>query len=313
MQRILKLNAISILLGVLLVCVNAMAEGTPRQLPQDLTINKEAGRGGWLVVKVRVGNGGELPFIVDTVASFCVLDKSFAPQLGKRLHSFTLWSSFGKQESGLYPSPTLFLGDVRLRTGPYIATFDFKKASSAFRTAGVMGIIGLDCLTNYCIQLDFTSAKMRFLNSTESNTSELGDAYSLELSGISEKKSLSTEFLSVHRKGLVGGTNSNLVADTGYNNDGAIDDGVIKGHYLTRLVHFFIPYRDLRIGKCEWNGEVYRKLRIGTGWNALGLRFLARHLVTFDFPSGKMYLKKISASPLPSHPKLGESNPHRVS
>jgi hypothetical protein len=37
---------------------------------------------------------------------------------------------------------------------------------------------------------------------------------------------------------------------------------------------------------------------IGKGTDLIGLRFLARHLVTFDFPNRRMYLKRTSTGPL---------------
>ncbi len=41
-------------------------------------------------------------------------------------------------------------------------------------------------------------------------------------------------------------------------------------------------------------------LRLGesSGGNTIGLRFLARHLVTFNFPKRMMYLKRTSVGPL---------------
>jgi hypothetical protein len=296
MKSVLQFQKLGILASLLLLSFSAIADSIPLQLPIDVTMNKEAGRGDWLIIKIRVENGDELPFMVDTGCPGCVLDKCFEPKLGTRHHFIRLWTMFGEQESGLYAAPKIYLGNVPLKTGRDIATYGFKKAS-AFRRHGIMGIIGLDCLVNYCVQLDFTAGKMRFLNPDQVAPIELGEAFPLTLSGESENKKISTRFLSIPHAGLFGGSNTNLMIDTGYNNDGAIDDGVIKGHYFTRVAHFFIPFRDLRVGKCVWNGQDYTKLRIGTGWNALGLRFMARHLVTFDFPKRRVYLKQTSVGP----------------
>jgi hypothetical protein len=296
MKRSLKSQKLGILLSILQVSFRAIADSIPPQLPVDVTMNKEAGCGGWLIVKIRVEDGEELPFMVDTGCPGCVLDKSFEPKLGTHLNFIRLWTMFGEQKSGLYAAPKIYLGSIPLKTGRDIATYDFKKIP-AFRRAGIMGIIGLDCLVNYCVQLDFTAGKMRFLNPDQVDPIELGEAFPLTLSGKSENKKISTRFLSIRHAGPFGGSNTDLMIDTGYNNDGAIDDGVIKGHYFTRVAHFFIPGRDLRVGKCVWNGKDYTKLRIGTGWNAVGLRFLARHLVTFDFPKRKVYLKQTSVGP----------------
>ena len=55
---------------------------------------------------------------------------------------------------------------------------------------------------------------------------------------------------------------------------------------------------------CVWNGQSYTNLLIGHGVNSIGLRFLARHLVTFDFPNRTLYLKKTTGDPLPSEERL---------
>src|SRR5436190_9291614 len=226
----------------LLLCFPATAGSTHVPLPADVIMNKGAGRGDWLIVKVRLESGEESPFIVDTGSPGSVLDKSFEPRLGTRLHPFTLRTFFGRQESGLYAAPKLYLGNVPLVTDRYIATFDFKKAS-ACRRSGIMGILGMDCLARYCIQLDFEAGTMRFLKADQVNPAELGKAFPLVLSSSLNKRPMD---LSIHHTGLFGGSNTNLMIDTGYNNDGIIENGVINGHYLTRIVHFFIRFRDLR-------------------------------------------------------------------
>ena len=44
--------------------------------------------------------------------------------------------------------------------------------------------------------------------------------------------------------------------------------------------------------QCIWEGQSYTNLIIGKRFDLIGLRFLARHLVTFDFPRGLVYLKR---------------------
>lgn len=52
--------------------------------------------------------------------------------------------------------------------------------------------------------------------------------------------------------------------------------------------------------ECVWAGETYTNLniQIHDHANMLGLTFLARHLVTLDFPKQTIYLKQTSAGPL---------------
>jgi hypothetical protein len=56
-----------------------------------------------------------------------------------------------------------------------------------------------------------------------------------------------------------------------------------------------------------WDGQSFTNVIVreaasnvaGKGANVMGLRFLARHLVTFDFPNHRMYLLRQSVGPLP--------------
>src|SRR5438874_1054551 len=40
----------------------------------------------------------------------------------------------------------------------------------------IMGVLGMDCLEHYCVQLDFTSQKMRFLDPERLGDEDLGRA-----------------------------------------------------------------------------------------------------------------------------------------
>lgn len=327
-KSFLKLQVLSTLFSILLLCSCATHDPNQTQSSKRITdkaqqspsiesqkdeqssqlsgvsINKEAGRGGWLFVNLRLVDSVDLPFMVDTGSPVTVLDKSLQPWLGNPIETLQHRSSFGNQNAGVFAAPKLYLGDTPVITDKYVIACDLSKMSKRSGQR-IMGILGFDCLRHYCVQLDFEAGKMRLLATNEFDADTLGKAFLLDFNNRGQNfppifpSAVRNESLPyLFHTGLAGGSNTNLLIDTGYNNDGAVENGAIKGHYLTRFAHFFIKFRDLRIGKCEWDGEPYDNLRIGTGWNVLGLRFLARHLVTFDFPNQTMYLKKVSASPL---------------
>src|SRR5580698_9557465 len=113
----LPLYTRGIILCLLLLWSSAIADSIVPPPPADVTLNKKAGRGGWLIVKVRVESGEELPFVVDTGSPITLLDPSLTSKLGKRLVLTTGGSpAGGKQASGIYAAPKLFLGDVELKT-----------------------------------------------------------------------------------------------------------------------------------------------------------------------------------------------------
>lgn len=305
-----------IILSLLLIGSRARAEPMGSPLPADVTMNKVAGKGGLLTVKVRLESGEEWPFVVDTGSPDTVLDKSFQPKLGKclSLGTLSLWG-FSEQRSGLYAAPKLYLGNVPLRTGGLAALYDFKKASSFFSHGGIRGILGMDCLSNYCLQLDFEAGKMRFLDSHNLNATGLGKPYPLKFS--------TNDWISgipmIQKVGLLGGAATNTEIDTGENLDGSAEGKAIRQHaagsysggLIKRFKHFLavkgIANRAVVLQGCVWEGNTYTNIGIDRRWhdlpnefgNSIGLSFLARHLVTLDFPNQVMYLRKTRVGPLP--------------
>jgi hypothetical protein len=286
MKTILKPRALGMFLSLLLLCSCATTHHPsaimlPSALPADVTMNEDAGRGNWLFVTLRLKSGEELPFMVDTGAPGTVLDKSMEPKSGKRLGTVTITTlDCGTQKSGRYVTPRLYLGNTRLMTGRNIVTFDFKQLS--FRAGRpIMGVLGMDCLRHYCIQLDFEAGKIRFLDPDHVNAAGLGKAFPLTFEG-------NRPF--IHHVSLTGGKGTNSLIDTGCHADGFVPKNTVRTN----------DSGTVRLPECVWDDETCTNLIVGVGEdvNLLGLRFLARHLVTLNFPKSMMYLKQTSLGPL---------------
>ena len=273
---------LGVCLSLLLLSSCATQRAARRQLPSDVSINRDAGRGGLVFVNLHLKSGEDLPFIVDTGSPGTLFDKSLAPKLGVRLPlgTWTVPIAGEKQRSGVYWEPKLYLGSTRLKTGRLCAAVDFQRLSKEVGHP-VMGILAMDCLKHYCIQLDFQAGKMRFLDSRSLDVQQLGKPLRL-------RRSLYSQLFTKHA-GLAGGKEIRLVVDTGWNGDGSVENEAITRGASGRRVH---------LSECVWNGETYTDLNLGTGANILGLGFLARHLVTFDFLRHTMYLKQVSPGPL---------------
>jgi predicted aspartyl protease len=254
-------------------CVAACA-----QLPAEVPINKGAGRGNLLFVPIRFESGEELSFVVDTGSGRTLLDKSLESKLGKRLGTMTIQSWGTKSQHAVYAPPRLYLGGALLNTASNVAIFDFTQMS-VNTGRPIKGMLSMDCLKHYCLQLDFEAGKLRFLDSSRLNSSELGKAFPVRFP--------SGERPFIAHTSLTGGSSTNCLIDTGFDVDGRVDGGTNKGR--------------IRLQQCVWDGETYTNLIVGQGTNAniLGLRFLARHLVTLDFPNRTMYLQRRSVGPLP--------------
>ncbi len=274
-------------LRLLLVGSLLAGEAMHPRLPDEVVMNRNAGRGDGLLVPLRLESGETAEFLVDTGSSGTLVDKSLESKLGKRL-GITKVSMFGKNEqtSGIYAAPKLFLGKIQLITGGRVRTYDFNPQSSH-----ILGLLGMDCLKHYCIQWDFQAGRMRFLDPEHQKVQGFGKAYPIITSRAGRPF--------IVQNSLTGDVRTNTpvttrefpptyaLIDSGYSADGRVDTGT-NG-----------PGR-IHLSECVWDGQTYTNLGVGQGENAnlLGLRFLARHLVTLDFPNQVLYLKQTSVGPL---------------
>lgn len=315
MRTILKPHPVSLLVSALLLCSCAtrpQASGLtpPPARPADVTINKDAGRGVHLYITLRLQSGEELPFLVDTGSPMTILSKSREPELGKCLGTETL-SNFGTTyEASVYAMPRLYLGDTPLITDSNVLTSDLIEKMLAHSRHPVMGILGMDCLRHYCIHLDFQAGKMRFLDPNHLKMDQLGQVLPLTFVRADGEP---PEWVHpcVSHCSLAGGVDGDLLIDTGANCDGLLEPGLFRRE--AREQRLRIPAdsdkepNDLGLPQRVWSGNTYTSLWVRngasstdgeSGENSLGLRFLARHLVTFDFPHRTMYLKQVRRGPL---------------
>jgi hypothetical protein len=222
---------------------------------------------------------------VDTGAPGTLFDKSLEPHLGKRVATRKVSWSGGKVTLDAFPAPKLYWGNTQLLSDKQVMTFDLKQLH--YPGSPIMGVLGIDCLRHYCIQLDFAAKKIHFFDPEHLSKEGLGEAFPLVSSHGCLR--VSDNFVGVKR--------ANMLVDTGCNSDGVLTPALFRQWTNT-------SERTLRHQACFPNGvlgkERYAKLDLGGdgGDNLLGLSFLARHLVTFNFPKETMYLKRTSVGPL---------------
>jgi len=171
LRKILKkIRQIEVRVNRIAICVLAWLAigngqtvlGTP--LSPEVSINQDAGCGGWfgggyLTVILRLETGEEVVFEVDTGSPISVLDDSLKSKLGKQVGTMTVNFVGSKRKlAGIYTAPMILLGDVPLLTtnDDVICTPLKKNFKKHFQ-----GILGMDCLQAYCVQLDFAAGCQR--------------------------------------------------------------------------------------------------------------------------------------------------------
>jgi hypothetical protein len=304
MKLIFKVCAIGTILSLLFLCSCATKNSVSLQLPADASINPEAGRGGWLLIKLKSDSGEELSFVVDTGAPQTILDRSFEPALGKRLGMKKLRYGFYQTTSGgIYAAPRLYLGNTQLLTGDRILTDDLHRKISP----GIAGILGMDCLRHYCVQIDFDSRRVRFLDPDRPGNEEWGKAFPLTIL-------FGCVFT---RMDFFGRGSVYARLDTGF--IGGVDVSVSPRQFRKEVkrqtpVMMVTSQGQTKETECVgcfekgiFGGETYTNLAMAE-WSSMPLsartliclQFLARHRVTFNFPKRTMYLKQESVGPLSS-------------
>lgn len=282
-----------LILSVFLSYSVAAENSIPPPRPPDVVMNEEAGRGGLLIVTVRTESGEDWPLVVDTGCAKTGFDPSLAPKLGPTNATETFWN-FGVGHIGaLFAPPKLYLGGVLLRTsGTNVGTYDCS-GISAFVGRPILGILGMDVLENYCVQLDFKARKIRFLDDERLKKERWGEAFSLNQL----------------RDGCFY-TEANLVGVAGRGtliDSGSLHDGWLRPDLYEMWTNLSEPPRsgESRYPKGVLGNETYPELDLEsldeksissgdlhTEYNGIGIQFLSIHLVTFDFPGRTMYLKR---------------------
>jgi len=275
----------------LLFCSCATRHSTGQLLPAEVPFNGEAGRGDYLFVTLRLKNSEDLLFALDTGAPGTVLDKSLRRKLGRRRGETKIpYPWYGITNSmAIYKSPPLRLGNTSLRTGEWALTDDL---NWIWPGRGVKGILGMDCLRNYCVQLDFPNRKVRLLIQDNINTEGLGKAFPLSFFDSGVPWVIGD---------LMGDQDTKSEVDTGEPNDGSLTHQLFQQQFreqkpiLTRQFKTFTGEAKTAaiFPTGLFGGITYTNLKVlDFSENVVGLRFLARHLVTFNFPKRMMYLKQ---------------------
>lgn len=292
--RLNNLPAAGLIIALVVSCCCMARSAISGALPAEVPINAEAGRGGLLIVPLRLESGEELPFILDTGSGTC-FDKSFAPGLGKAVGTETVQSWGVKTKVNVYATPKLYLGGAALFTQPQVVTYDLARFSRALGVP-IKGMLGIDCLRHYCIQLDFAAGKMRFLDDERSGREGWGKAFPIvPLNSNDDRPAVS--------QNLYGSQGPHSLIDSGYDCDGWLMPKFFQQWTNEAVV---LAKGQVRSPYGLFGGEKYSfmSLRVeDVESDGIGLRFLARHLVTLDFPKNTMYLLRQSMGPL-TDPRL---------
>ena len=247
-------------------------------------------------------DGEEYLFCLDTGSTTTIFDVSLKNKLGKRI----LWPKKGKAAGGksfkveYFPTPKAYLGPLNLKGRSIIGVVDLEAVSPALARKA-HGIIGMDFLKKYVVQIDFDKATVSFLKSRrDTGIFSFLQPEKNEHPEWGQPLSIKYEFLSglpLVKGRIVNDVPVNFMIDTGHvipQVDGDLKSRIFKKVRSKLELETKEGFNKLAvidkfsIGSFEYRDAIFYE----SNQSSLGLGFLRRHLVTFDFPNRKMYLKK---------------------
>ena len=265
-------------------------------------------------------DGKEYQFLLDTGTTNTLFDQSFKDKLGKRI----LWprkgdAAYGKKvKVEMFHAPNAWLGPFNLKNMRYVVAADLNKIVSD-ESRNFQGIVGMDFMQSYIVQLNFDKRKISFLKgSKETDLFGLFRPKENEHPEWGEPVPLKRNWFSNLRyvKGrLMDKINAEFLIDSGWHFPGVLKSSLFDrvSSMISRMKNGnqsaavrtsnrgkVIITEEFSVGTFEYNDMFFQKSNL----SILGLPFLSRHLVTFDFPNDTMYLKKGMNFSKPSIPPI---------
>lgn len=253
---------------------------------------KIAGNGDPILLPV-IFKEKEYLFLLDTGSSHTVFDASFKHELGEVKIVKKGLTSGSPILAEFFNAPEALLGPLNLKESGEIACVDLHMFNLVLGKK-VSGMIGMNFLRKYVVQVDFDKGTLLFLQPMEEQHPDwgIGLAMKYDSLGWPQITGLVLDDIEV-----------DLVIDTGANSTGGLDSDIFeqtlsKKELKTSEVLFatasgVIRKREMRIKSLSIGSLNYADIIFGeANMSHLGLSFLSRHIVTFDFPNSRMYLKK---------------------
>jgi hypothetical protein len=232
-------------------------------------------------------------FILDTGSSFTIFDASFKYDLGEIQGNARVKTPRNVVNAEVYSAPEAYLGSLNLKSCAGVLCLDVEKAGYV-EGKKVSGLIGMNFLRKYMVHIDFDADTIEFIESVQGEQLRWGQScdISYDASGLAHVKG--TAFFDIP---------VDFMIDTGHSGTGSLEERVfqqilsqkkaktIEATFKTMggtIKEREARINDLSIGSLQYRDLIFSELDS----SILGLEFLARHNVIFDFPNKRLYLEE---------------------
>lgn len=233
--------------------------------------------------------GRTYDFILDTGSDLTIYDSIFREQLGHPIRTSRTKTPNGEFRVDLFRSPSAKLGELDMQTHLPVMCMDLSKVRQA-TGYDVYGMIGMDFLRDHVVQINLDRGQVSFLRSTRRDAGRPVRIFyrSLHPCVVAE----------------VAGITATFAVDTGCSQSGNVDTNIFDqlverqrvsaiGSTQTTSLSGIKNWRIGRVDTIVLDEFKHQDLILSEAQgNQLGLAYLSRFVVTFDFPNDTMYLKR---------------------
>ena len=281
------------------VTVGISAE--PEPVAPKLLARFEIPKDGQMIVLPVTMDGKSYPFLVDTGSAYNTFDESLVSLLGKPRESIESKGNDGKMHSvNVYYAPDAKLGDLSFRTGGPVLCVDLDELRQ-LSGLEIRGVIGMGFLRRYVVQIDTGAGTLSLLKSGDEATApaDWGQPNLMRMARQGSPVILGQLFDKYETSFLI---------DTGYADTGTLSAKLFNQLRKEKLFKKVseIPIETLAgkgvgvsarvdgfsVGKTEYKGIIFD---LAPRSNMLGMGFVSRQKLTFDFPNLKAYITKGNA------------------
>ena len=239
-------------------------------------------------------NGLLYNFLVDTGATFTLVDSSFKPLLGKPIKNGLVETATGHAEVLFYKPVNIFVGGHNLSTEHNFLISDLEILR---KVSGIefQGILGMAILHKHVLEIDFDE---EFLSINPQTLEDNDRRAFVRLKTTPSHQGIPTIPIEM------GNEKIDFILDTGDNGFGRLQTEIIDHLINEKLVQSvavdttvslssLAKTRRIRVKEIEIGGNTYRNVVMRESLqNALGLGFLKQHHIIMDFPNREVFLKK---------------------
>ena len=290
-REIKSIAVLMVLIGVICSTMPFTCLAEPGQ-GKELAQFRITRYGDQIILPVRFKDR-ELWFLLDTGSSFTIFNSSFKYDLGQLQGKARINTPRNVVNAEVYAAPEAYLGTLNLKSCAGVLCMDMQQAGYADGKK-ISGLIGMNFLRKYMVHIDFDVDTISFFESVPEERLRWGQScdISYDNGGLAHIKGMA--FLDIP---------VDFMVDTGHSQTGSLDERTfrlimsqkkaktIEASFMTMggtIKEREARINDLVIGSLHYRDLIFSELDS----SILGLEFLARHRVIFDFPNRKLYLEE---------------------